>query len=81
MTRRVTIRIDGAAHTALEGQSLAGLLMSLQIPARASVNGEPRTPFCGMGVCGECRVSVDRDAAVLACLVGCRDGMSVETLG
>lgn len=80
MTKRVSIRIDGLAHTAFEGQSLASLLMALQIPARGSVNGEPRTPFCGMGVCGECRVTVDRDDAVLACLVGCRDGMCVETV-
>jgi D-hydroxyproline dehydrogenase subunit gamma len=38
-----------------------------------------RAPFCGMGVCQECRVTVDGRAYVLACQTVCRDGMRVET--
>ncbi len=44
-----------------------------------SAGGTPRTPFCGMGVCGECRVTVDGEPAVLACLTACRDGLVVST--
>lgn len=46
---------------------------------RRSVNGALRAPLCGMGVCQECRVTVDGRAHVLACQTLCRPGMSVLT--
>lgn len=46
---------------------------------RVSIGGAARAPFCGMGVCQECRVTVDGRAYVLACQTVCRDGMRVET--
>jgi aerobic-type carbon monoxide dehydrogenase small subunit (CoxS/CutS family) len=79
MSERVCIRIDGIAHDASTAQTLAAVLMASHASARLSVTGEKRTPFCGMGVCGECRVTVDGESSVLACLVACRDGMQVET--
>jgi sarcosine oxidase subunit alpha len=48
---------------------------------RTSVTGEPRTPICGMGVCYECRVSIDGSPHQRACLVTCADGMRIETGG
>jgi D-hydroxyproline dehydrogenase subunit gamma len=47
--------------------------------SRVSVTGEPRAMLCGMGVCQECRVTVDGCAHVLACQTVCRDGMTIET--
>jgi succinate dehydrogenase/fumarate reductase-like Fe-S protein len=79
MNPRVSIRIDGIARVANTGQTLAVVLMASQTAARLSVTDEKRTPFCGMGVCGECRVTVDGESSVLACLVTCRDGKQVET--
>jgi D-hydroxyproline dehydrogenase subunit gamma len=55
------------------------LLLGLGRPSRLSVTQQARTPFCGMGICGECRVTVDGEAAVLACLTPCRDGMHIVT--
>jgi predicted molibdopterin-dependent oxidoreductase YjgC len=46
--------------------------------SRTSVNGQRRAPFCGMGVCQECRVRIDGQRR-LACQTLCRDGMQVET--
>ena len=43
--------------------------------------GEPRAPICGMGICHECRVTVDGVAQVRSCLTTVRDGMVVETTG
>ncbi|HEV3104950.1 MAG TPA: (2Fe-2S)-binding protein [Trinickia sp.] len=48
---------------------------------RVSVNGEPRAALCGMGICQECRVTVDDHAYVLACQTVCRDGMIIRTDG
>lgn len=46
---------------------------------RRSVNGQPRAPLCGMGVCQECRVSIDGRAHQLACQTLCAAGMDVRT--
>ena len=61
----LTVLVDGRRCEAAEGQSLAALLCALNLPARRSVTGEPRLPWCGMGICGECRVAVDGRDGVL----------------
>ncbi|MBK8975529.1 MAG: (2Fe-2S)-binding protein [Planctomycetes bacterium] len=48
---------------------------------RRSVAGEPRTALCGMGVCFECRATVDGRLDVRTCMLHCRDGMEVHTGG
>jgi D-hydroxyproline dehydrogenase subunit gamma len=47
--------------------------------SRRSVSGEARSVFCGMGVCQECRVTVDGRAHTLGCQTLCRDGARIET--
>ena len=46
---------------------------------RRSVTGEPRGPLCGMGICFECRVTVDGRPHVRSCQLLCRPGMEVRT--
>ena len=46
---------------------------------RRSVDGEARAPLCGMGVCFECRVTIDSRPHRLSCQTGCEDGMQVMT--
>jgi len=46
---------------------------------RRSVGGELRAPLCGMGVCQECRVTINGRMHQLACQTLCRDGMQVVT--
>lgn len=48
---------------------------------RHSVSGSPRAPLCGMGVCGECRVTLDGRPHQLACQHLCHEGAQVETGG
>lgn len=43
---------------------------------RISVSGKLRAPVCGMGVCHECRVSID-GMRRLACQTLVREGMRV----
>jgi hypothetical protein len=47
--------------------------------ARVAPSGARRQPLCGMGVCGECRVTVDGRAHRLGCQVACVDGMEIRT--
>ena len=73
------IWIDDQPHDAQREQSVASILLGLGRSSRFSITGQPRTPFCGMGICGECRVTIDGEAGALACLVPCRDGLRVRT--
>jgi sarcosine oxidase subunit alpha len=75
-----TIRVDGVSRQVPGGSSLAAALLGLGIMAfRRDADGHPRAPVCGMGTCFECRVTVDGQAGVRACLVTVREGMQVET--
>jgi len=63
-----------------EGTTVAAALYKAnQGFSRVSVAGEKRTPFCGMGVCQECRVTID-GLRKLACQTLCQTGMQVETM-
>ena len=78
MKATLTITIDGEALTVPEGISVAAALALTGDPTtRQAVNGDLRAPFCGMGVCQECRVTVD-GLRVLACQTLCRAGMQIE---
>jgi sarcosine oxidase subunit alpha len=54
--------------------ALAGIMQF-----RRSVSGLPRGPFCGMGVCMECCVTIDGQAHSRSCLTLCVDQMDVRT--
>lgn len=40
----------------------------------------PRGPFCGMGICYECLVTINGIPNIRACQTYVTDGMQVETL-
>lgn len=78
---RTRIVVDGDPVDAVEGISLAAVLVgerrwSLR---RNPVSGDARGPFCGMGVCFECEVTVDGRPEVRACITRIYAGMRVET--
>lgn len=74
------ITINGQPHLIAPGVSVAAALARAGVVAfRHSLQGEPRAPLCGMGICQECRVRIDGRAERLACMTPARDGMHVET--
>jgi len=71
--------LDGHVLKVAEGTSVAAALaLGGDGCSRISVSGQRRAPLCGMGICQECRVSIDGRRR-LACQTLCRDGMRVET--
>ena len=46
---------------------------------RTSVTGEPRTPFCGMGTCFECRMTINGTPHTRSCQVVVEPGMDIRT--
>ncbi|MGI5272392.1 (2Fe-2S)-binding protein [Nonomuraea sp. CA-218870] len=81
--RTVTIEVNGRQVSVVEGVSLAAALVGDRTWTfrRNPVSEEPRGPFCGMGVCLECEVTVDGRPGVRACLTPVRPGMRVRTAG
>lgn len=78
----VVISVDGVTCRADAGTSVAAALLNAGIwNFRRSVHGAPRAPLCGMGVCQECRVTIDGIAHRRACLVLVAEGMRVQTQG
>lgn len=80
---RLTLQVDGHSVSVASGSSVAAALAlaagSAQVVTRRSVSGAARGPLCGMGVCQECRVTINGVRHRLACQTLCTAGMSVET--
>jgi NADPH-dependent 2,4-dienoyl-CoA reductase/sulfur reductase-like enzyme len=76
----IELRIDGRLAAVAPGTTVAAALWSAGVfRCRTSLSGEPRGPLCGMGICFECRVTIDGVAHRRACLVPCAPGMMIET--
>jgi D-hydroxyproline dehydrogenase subunit gamma len=78
--RPVVFSFEGEEVEALEGDTVAAALLAAGHAAlRASpVSGDPRAPYCMMGVCFECLVEIDGVGSRQACLVPVRPGMDVR---
>lgn len=79
----LTLVVDGREVVARQGDSLAAALLAAGILAcrRTPLSGAPRAPFCLMGVCFECLVTIDGIGRRQACLEPVRPGMVVDTTG
>lgn len=79
--RRVTIKLDGKPIEAYEGETVASALLASGhfVLRYTQAGGKPRGIYCGIGLCYECRVTVDGAAAQRACLVPVREGMHIRT--
>jgi NADH dehydrogenase/NADH:ubiquinone oxidoreductase subunit G len=78
--RSVTIHVEGIAVAAREGDSVSAALLACGLDVRrtTAVSGAPRLPYCMMGVCFDCLVTIDGVGSRQGCLVPVTDGMQVE---
>jgi predicted molibdopterin-dependent oxidoreductase YjgC len=80
MPEEVELMVDGTRVSVAAGTTVAGAVANAGRTAfRHSVSGEPRWPLCGMGICFECRVTIDGRAHSRSCQVMARSGMVVRT--
>jgi len=75
----VYLSVNDVHITVAEGTTVASAILIAGIPTRQSVTGEPRGPLCGMGICFECRATIDGVAHQRSCQVLCTEGMDVRT--
>lgn len=73
--------MDGVEIEGREGDTVAAALLAAgRVTCRTTpVSGAARGPFCMMGACFECLVTIDGVGNRQACLVPLRAGMYVET--
>lgn len=82
MPEQIFITVNGAPVSATSGMTvLAAILSSGICGVRRSVKGELRGPLCAMGICFECRATVDRRAHTRTCQLLCAPGMDIRTDG
>ena len=80
MSESVTLSINDVAVHVPAGTTVAvAVLMADQTVFRQSVLGDGRGPVCGMGICFECRVTIDEREHCRSCQIVCQDGMKVLT--
>jgi hypothetical protein len=64
---------------ALRGQSVAAALMAAgERCLRIDESGNPKGALCGIGVCWECRCSIDGATNTRACMTPVKPGMIVR---
>ncbi|MGL4441476.1 MAG: (2Fe-2S)-binding protein [Bosea sp. (in: a-proteobacteria)] len=78
----LSITVNGVAATACTGDTVAtALLLAGQSVFRHTIrSGAARGPYCAMGSCFECLVTIDGQPGMQACLVPVRNGMVIDTL-
>jgi predicted molibdopterin-dependent oxidoreductase YjgC len=77
----VVLKVDGREMRARDGDTVAAALLAAGVDhiRTTPVSGAPRAPYCLMGVCFDCLVTIDGVGSRQACLMPVRDGMTVET--
>lgn len=76
------LTIDGQVVRVPSGITVASALLDADITAfRTSEARAPRGPVCGMGICFECRVTINGVPHRRACTTLVTDGMRVDTTG
>lgn len=75
----VELIVDEAPLPAVVGETVAAAMLAAGHPFDTDGSGAQRAPFCNMGTCYECIVTIDGRALSRACLIPAVDGMTVAT--
>ncbi len=80
MSERIQLRVNGKTISVATGTVVAAAVaMTGQPRFRRSAGGEARGPLCGMGICMECRVTINGHPHGRSCQTLCEEAMEVRT--
>ncbi|MEJ7617274.1 MAG: (2Fe-2S)-binding protein [Pyrinomonadaceae bacterium] len=80
MPETIAVMVNGIHIAVPLGSTVAAALLNAGVTAfRRSVRNEARAPLCGMGICYECRVTIDGQGHLRSCMILCANGMDVRT--
>src|SRR5512144_1537946 len=75
MRDTIVLDVNGTRVEVAAGSTVAAALVIAGVTAfHHSPSGEARAPLCGMGLCFECRVTIDGRPHARSCQVLARDG-------
>ena len=75
----ISITVNGRPVRVVQGISVAAAVIMAGEPCRFSVEGGARSPLCGMGICMECRLTINGIAQQRSCQLACTPCMRVMT--
>ncbi|MFZ1701696.1 MAG: (2Fe-2S)-binding protein [Pyrinomonadaceae bacterium] len=76
----ITITINKRSVSVGDGTTVAAAVIAHGSDHfQRSVKGQPRGPLCGMGICFECRVTINGGAHQRSCNIVATEGMEVVT--
>jgi predicted molibdopterin-dependent oxidoreductase YjgC len=77
----LSLKVDGQPIRARAGDTVAAAMLAAGIDhfRTTPVTESPRAPYCLMGVCFDCLITIDGVGSRQACLVPVREGMAIET--
>lgn len=80
--KSIHFNFNGRQIAAMEGDTIASALMANDIKNFRQVNpqAQNRGIYCNIGHCFECRVQIENDVTVRACLTKVYDGMQVSSI-
>ena len=75
------ITIDGESLVAFEGETVAAALIAAgrRILRYSVKRNEPRSIYCGIGVCQECRMTINGVINTRACMTPVQDGWVIKS--
>lgn len=79
MLTEITVTVNGSPIVVPNGATVAVAVVVAGQACRKSIMGQPRSAFCGMGVCYECRVTIDGKHHCRSCQIVAEPGMNVRT--
>jgi D-hydroxyproline dehydrogenase subunit gamma len=80
MTESIELSVNGRKVVVPMGTIVAAAIaLADETRFRRSVLASPRGPLCGMGICMECRVTINGLPQCRSCLTLCEPGMGVRT--
>jgi D-hydroxyproline dehydrogenase subunit gamma len=79
MPNQITLSINDKPVSVSAGTSVAVAIVMAGQACRISVDGERRGPLCGMGICFECRATINGVPHCRSCQITCEQGMEVRT--
>lgn len=75
----LSLTVAGRRLSAREGQTIAqAMLAAGMVRCRTTLDGRPASVFCGMGICGECRMIVNGVPNTRVCQTLAQEGMIVQ---
>lgn len=77
MPDSIVVCVAGKNVEVPKGTTVAAAVFIAGAFCRTSPSGQTRTPFCGMGICFECRTVINGEPHRRSCQVLCEPGMVI----